>query len=78
MWLPAALRSLGVTHGAGSLHPRGLLLRALVRALRRNVPSAVPAGDSPLPSPGTAGHRYGASSNTDASDPMIFFFFFPM
>lgn len=62
LWIPAALRSLGVTYGPGSLHPRGLLLRSLVRALSRNVPSTVTAGDSPLPSPRTAGHRYGATS----------------
>lgn len=75
MWLPAALRPLGVADGAGSLHPRGLLLRTVVRALRRNVPSTVTAGDSPLPSPGTTGHRYRASSNTSPFDPMRFFLF---
>lgn len=75
LWIPAALRSLGVTDGPGSLHPRGLLLRSLVRALSRNVPSAVTAGGSPLPSPGTAGHRYVASSNTEPFHPVRFLFF---
>lgn len=57
MWVPAALRSVGVSDGVGSLYPCGLLFCTLVRPLLGCVPTVSTAGSSPLPPPRTAGYR---------------------